>query len=453
MNGRVTPLSSILVPFFNTLEKEKLPYCVCGNYERLPEFTSHDVDIWVENAEKAERLLRSIAKRQGFKVHLNYRTGVGTCIFLHKFMDDGNVVFIRIDLMSQCAWLAAFPLVRARDIEKNRKKFRIFYIPDPPVEASMQLLYPLISGGKVKDKYKARIFTWRNHPTFINVLNQAVGRKQTDKLIKQIEAKDWGAIEKNVRKLRLSIIWRFVRTINVKQILGLLNAFKCYISRFIHPKGVFVAFIGPDGTGKTTLCKKIPVILQRAFLPGRSIRFYWRPMLLPPLRRFLSIFRIKTRDEFTTNNDAKSPHNLFISVICFIYYWLDFVIGQVKFRSVWANGGIVCFDRYYHEFFVYPQRFGLILPRWLLRIFMPFVPQPDLIFYLHAPLEVLLSRKRENSRSELERQLNLYDTLVSSFSNIYRIDASKPLDEVVRLTMSNILNFMADREGKRNEDN
>lgn len=451
----VTPLSSLLVPFFNALDDERLPYCVCGNYEQLPEFTTHDVDIWAENAEKAEGLLYNTARQQGFKVHLINKTDEGSNIFLHKDIDDRTMELIRIDLMQRCAWLSIFPLVSGDSIKMDRRKYRMFYIPDPPVEASMQLLYPLISNGKVKDKYKYLILTWLHHPTFISILNRAIGRKNAKYLVEQIEAEDWDAVVKNVYRLRLSVISRSVFTnINLGGICTFLRALKWYIYRLIHHKGILIVLLGPDGCGKSTLCEKIPIVLQEAFMPGRVRQFYWRPMLLPPIGQLLSIFGIKSREEDlpAISQSTLRADNFIISTIRFIYYWLDFVIGRAKFYSVWARGGIVCFDRYYHDFFVYPQRFRLNIGLWAPRIFMPLVPKPDLIFYLHANPKELMLRKPEISLNELERQLNTYSSLLSSSANAYKIDVSQPLDEVVRNISSIILNFMTQREKKHYEN-
>jgi len=448
----ITPLSSLLVPFFNALDEEGLPYCVCGNYEQLPAVTSKDVDIWVKKVDTAEALLSNIARQEGFNVHLINKRGEASGIFLHKVMGDGTTAFVHIDLMPRCAWLSVLPLVPARYIEKNRRRFKSFYIPDPPVEAAMQLLSPLIRGGKIKDKYREHIFTWRHHPTFVSILNRAVGSKQAEHLIKQIETKDWEAIVRNVRKFRLSVIRRSVFTnLNAGGISAFLKAVKWYMLRLIRHRGVLVVFLGPDGVGKSTLCEQILVILQEAFVPGRAKKFYWRPMLLPPIAQLLSILGIKSSNEDfpTTEQGTPPPDNFIISAMRFIYYWLDFAIGQVRFCSAWSRGGIVCFDRYYHDFIACPQRFRFSLPSWVPRMFVHLVPKPDLIFYLHAPPEELVSRKQDIfSPNELELQLHSYSSLLSSFRNVYKIDASKPLDEVTRNVSSIILNFMTQRENK-----
>lgn len=452
MSKYATPLSSLLIPFFKILNERKLQYCVCGNYEQLPEFTSHDVDIWVKEVEKAEILLLDIAKRQGFRVHLVYKTGVGSNNFFLKCMDDGTFKFIRIDLMRHCAWRSIFTLVPAHIIGENLREFKGFYIPNPAVEASMQLLYPLISHKKIKNKYKKLIFRWRHHPFFVSILEKTIGQKYTEALVKQIELKDWPSIEKSVQKLRLSVVIRSVfANIRVEKNLVYLEAFKQYFSKFFHPKGIFVVFLGPDGCGKSSLCEIIPDVLQPGFLPGKVRKFYWRPMFLPPIRQLLLNFGIKSKPEEISLNSQHnvSPDNTIISTIKFIYYWFDFVIGRVKFYLVWAMGGIVLFDRYYYDFLVYPERFRLKLPRWLIKILMPAVPRPDINFYLDVDPKLLISRKEELSLDELKRQINYYQRLVSSLPNTYMIDASQSLDHVIENVSKIILDYMSRKATKK----
>ena len=450
-----TPLSSVLVPFFEALDENKLPYCVCGNYERLPEFTSHDVDIWAENAEKAARLLYRTAERQGFEVHLVNKTDEGSNVFLHKTMDDGTIEFVRIDLMQRCAWLSVFPLVSAQNIKKDRRQLRMFYVPDPPVEASMQLLYPLITNGRVKDKYKELILAWLHHPTLLNMSNRALGRRHAKRLVRQIEDEDWDGIASSVLRLRLSVMGRSVfANMNAAGICTLFRTIKWYVRRLIRHNGLLIVFLGPDGCGKSTLCERIPVVLQEAFMPGRVRRFYWRPMLLPPIEKLLSILGVKSRESQspTVHQSTLPADNRIVSAIRFVYYWLDFVIGRVEFYSTWARGGIVCFDRYYHEFFVYPQRFRLNLGLSVPKAFMPLVPRPDLIFNLRADPGELMRRKPEISLNELERQLNAYSSLLSCSSNAHEINVGQPIDDVIRDVTVIILDFMTQRETKRREN-
>lgn len=448
ITDKYTPLASILVPLFKVLNGKKIPYCVTGNYKGLPEFTSHDVDIWVEDKRTVERILSKIAKNKGFKNHLIYRTSGGIVNILHRFEKDGSINFIRIDLVGECSWLWVFTLVPLEIRKKRKRLFKNFYVPNPPVESATKLLYTLIARGKIRDKYKEMIFTRRTHPIFFKILSQSLGRKPAEWLLKQIEKKNWCEIENKICWFRLHIIKQNVfNYFGIREVLILFKSIILYIEKYLRPRGIFIAFLGPDGCGKSTLCKRIPQILQEGFMPHGVKTFYWRPMLFPKIRKLLSYFRIKSisEDFTTTGAQDRKPDNYFASSIRFIYYWLDFVLGSLKFNSVRARGGIVLFDRYYHDFFVYPERFRLRLPGWLLKIFMPIIPHPDIIFYLDADPNLLISRKEEISLDELKRQIHSYRHLVSSIPNAYIIDANQYLDKVIEDVSRIVMNFMGQR--------
>ena len=72
---------------------------------------------------------------------------------------------------------------------------------------------------------------------------------------------------------------------------------------------------------------------------------------------------------------------------------------------------------------------------WMARAFSRLMPQPDHVFYLDAPPEVLLSRKQEVDSASLIRSRNAYLKLCSQSSRFHVIDASVPVETVVREVM------------------
>lgn len=452
MRKKDTPLSSILVPLFKTLNSRKITYCVNGNYKKLPYFTSHDVDIWTEDANLVRKILYKIARRKNFKIHLFYRTGDGLINIFHRVEEDGSVSFVRIDLGWKCGWRSVFTLVPMEMEKKGRRLFNKFYVSGYPIEAVSKLLYTLISRGKVRGKYKKMIFARRHYPLFFKILRLSLGERPARWLLKQIEKKNWDKIDEKVSWFRFHVIKQNI--FNLFIVRGVLIFFKSvvlYIDKYLNPKGIFIVFLGPDGCGKTTLCSRIPEIMKEGFIPHGVKTFYWRPMLLPKMRKLLFPFRAKSSSKSATSAgpESRKIDNYFVSAVRFIYYWFDFVLGFFKFHFVRARGGIVLFDRYYHDFFVYPDRFRLKLSGRLLRMFLPLVPKPDLVFYLDVNTNLLISRKEEISLDELRRQIESYKQLVNSIPNAYIIDGNQPLDSVIKDISKITLNHMSERIEKK----
>ena len=70
------------------------------------------------------------------------------------------------------------------------------------------------------------------------------------------------------------------------------------------------------------------------------------------------------------------------------------------------------------------------------------MPQPDLVFFLDAAPEVLLSRKQEVSLEALEKSRAAYLKLAASHSRFRIIDASCPPDQVVEEVFGKIEEIM-----------
>ncbi len=109
----------------------------------------------------------------------------------------------------------------------------------------------------------------------------------------------------------------------------------------------------------------------------------------------------------------------------------------------------VVFDRYYHDLLVDPLRYRYGGPMWLARWVGKLIPEPDLWILLDAPAEVLQSRKREVPMNETARQREAYLRLVQGMDNGVVVDASQPLDDVVREVNMRILDLMAARTARR----
>jgi thymidylate kinase len=78
------------------------------------------------------------------------------------------------------------------------------------------------------------------------------------------------------------------------------------------------------------------------------------------------------------------------------------------------------------------------------------MPQPDLVFFLDAPPEVLLDRKQEVSREALEKSRERYLRLCQTSDRFRVVDASQPLDAVTDMVFERIsvLNRQADTVGR-----
>ena len=162
-------LKDLLLKFFSQLNNESIEYCVVGNYKGLPEYTENDVDIWVDDTDKAGEILLSLAKGIGLKLYILNKTANGTNNYFYVKTRNG-IEIIKIDLMCETAYKSILPLVTSNLIKSNREKYKGFFVANDLIESVMHLLYPLVTFGEVKEKYKEKLYTFSKSPEYVDLI-------------------------------------------------------------------------------------------------------------------------------------------------------------------------------------------------------------------------------------------------------------------------------------------
>lgn len=182
----------------------------------------------------------------------------------------------------------------------------------------------------------------------------------------------------------------------------------------------FIAFLGCDGSGKSAV---LDCLTDRLQTKGWSVvRGHWRPVATPTL---------KTESTGAEDPHGKPPRGPFASFLKLGWLWINWWMGWLGSLRHASRSGMLLFDRYHADLLVDPVRYRFGGPAWLAGVASRLMPQPDLVIYLDADPEVLLSRKQEVSRETLEKSRSAYLRLAGGNGRIRVVDASKPLLEVV----------------------
>jgi thymidylate kinase len=128
---------------------------------------------------------------------------------------------------------------------------------------------------------------------------------------------------------------------------------------------------------------------------------------------------------------GQRPRGAIASILKLGWLWLNWWVGWWKFLGAASREGVVLFDRYHADLLVDPKRYRYGGPIWLARLASRLMPQPDIVIFLDAHPDVLLSRKQEVPREALERSRQRYLDLCKSHPRFHITDASQPLEDVI----------------------
>jgi thymidylate kinase len=206
-------------------------------------------------------------------------------------------------------------------------------------------------------------------------------------------------------------------------------------------RGLWIAFFGPDGVGKSAVISQVKVRLAPLF--GGILQFHFRP-------RF---GRSSVDRPPVTSPHGQSPRALTISLAKLIYWFLDCWYGYLfAILPGVRRSRLVLFDRYYPDSLVDPLRYRL--PESCLRFarcLVALVPRPDLCVLLDASTEVVQRRKSEVPFAESQRQRFAYLALFRSLPDTLLVDATLPVSEVAEQVSTAVHDFVANSSAQQHE--
>ncbi|MDB5406760.1 MAG: thymidylate kinase [Rhodospirillales bacterium] len=342
----------------------------------------------------------------------------------------------RLHLLDRLEWrgmeLADTAAIRASGI------LGLHGVPVAPVtEAAPPLwLFRLLIGADVPEKIRAAVVEAvrvREEGTFALLVN-ATGRRWATRLMSL--ARSGSPPQPSfIRALRRAMLWRGMRHPRAT-LVGCSLELRTEIALWRRPPVGWVALIGPDGTGKSTVQAGVQSKLSREF--SGSIAVHWRPGVL-------------LRSELGDTEAVRQPHaaalrGRFVSVLKLAFLALDWGCGNLLLiRPARAAGRLVVFDRHFVDILVDPRRYRYGGPAWLTALVARLVPSPDLWIVLDGSPEIIRARKDEVGAEDLARLRLGYLRLAARLENAEVVDVAGALDEVVDRVAELVLDMISRR--------
>jgi len=388
------------------LDREAVRWLVLRNHEDLPDRVGHDVDIIVhpDDAARIDPLVRRVV-RQGGLALLRAYAGVEHETFDVAAADLGGRLVLHVDVQTAARYRGRL-LVDGEDLLDHRRRAGPLWVPEPGMEAYALLLHAALHKAALKPKYAERLGVLRDGDP--DGLERIASRRLGEQLGRRLYAVRTEADLLAARPaLRRGLRRRYPAN-PARQAWFTVRSSARQARLRLRPRGVFVAFLGPDGSGKSTLTD----LLQRR-LDGHGDVLPVRRVYMGSGQPLLPTRKLVRRLHGKTGPNAKPPSlrgvaqrrlrgPLHVLTDEILRYW-------VQVRPRLAPHGIVLVDRYAYD--ILRVNNPTVQRPWFRRLTVAIVPRPHLTFLLEGDPEVVAARKRELTVEETIRQQAAYRSL------------------------------------------
>ncbi|MEM1844976.1 MAG: dTMP kinase [Ignisphaera sp.] len=198
-------------------------------------------------------------------------------------------------------------------------------------------------------------------------------------------------------------------------------------------KGLFVVIEGIDGSGKTTIAKKL---VEKLKSMGYEAEYTYEP--------FASPFSQALKQYIDTYGGAEPEIEALAMALDRLYHIRKVVLPLLN------EGFIVISDRYLYSSIAYQGARGIDLD-WIYLV-NRYAIEPDVAIYLRVPFDIALERKKQKESKwsyfedidRLKKAQDIYEKLVL-LNKLVPVDASRKVDDVI----NECLNIIFDYLGKR----
>lgn len=445
------PIGPLVREFFSLLDGAGIVWAVLRGSDGLPDHTRYDIDLLVDPAQmdRAESLLAQAAASATWSVvrivdKLKYRC----CVAVSP---GTRPRFLPIDLFGRCLH-RFYPIADDAFALQNRlrRPGGVWVVP-VGFGAALAVMKELMRHDvfKANSRDEVQHGAVSDPASFSRAVQDSLGRDLAARLLAACQSGAWHEVEGLAPEIR-----RAVQSQRFRHLPAAARFLSMNVRHHLDPPmSAFVALLGPDGAGKTTIADRVAEALyQRPF--KRCCRFEYNFRLLPELKHFKNgasrllgreVVRPSAPEPGTRGAGMNADHPPWRAMLYITYYALDLLAGRFVLRRLRAQGSLILFARYFHDYH-YQRGYGRA-PRWYLRLLGRIVPAPDLVLYLHRSAEEIYAGKPELDLDEIKRQQEVIQALIRGRSNAVVVDATGGVDRTVAGVCELIIGRLVQRHG------
>ncbi len=425
----------------NALSTECKAYCILSGYERLPDRFDTDIDFMVDQADfdRMPGIIEEVTRKTGTRLFqaIDHEL-TGRAYFLGS-LDGPALTIVQPDCAADYRhfgrrWLPAKEVLAARRLHPGG-----FYIPS----IAHEFAYSLIK--RLNKRSFNREHGYRLHQLYVEdriecgrMIARFIRGAEGSQIVRMASANDWAPMYESMEPFRAAMM-RSRKESFAERLEELPRTALNYLRRIAQPTGCWIAFIGPDGCGKSLVLNAVGQEFAPSFRKARY--FHMRPRL---------IGRRPSNSGPVTDPHGQAPRGKIASVAKVIDLWLDTTLGYLVRLLPWLiRTDLILFDRCFYDLLVDSKRIRYGGPPWLLRAAARLAPGPDLVILLDAPPEVVRARKQEVPPEEVARQRAAYLELAKTLSSAVVVNAAQLPEDVIHDAIAAVVEHLEGRTKKR----
>lgn len=415
--------------FLSFLRKQNIAYRITNGYENIvsnvSDASDHDILFTKDDFKNIEHIILEFSTVNDIKVVQKYHQGkYAKNFFLY---DPRTKQLLNLDLYGEISRLKV-TILNEKDVFENELQYNGFSILQPEQEFIQYLVKKIDKGNislPVFEKLQALFFVKKEEcENYVKFFFQ----DSHPRLIEIFETSNYNLMQQEIKYFK-SDFENKIKT--AKE--GIFSKITRVFNRIIFPTGIAIAFLGPDGSGKSTIIEG----LRNKHLPFRRDDYFH---LKPILKKGNS-----EDNSVVTDPHASKPYSPLKSYSKLGYFIYQYNIGWLKnIFLLKRKSSLVIFDRYFDDLLVDSKRYRYGGNKNIANVVKYFIPRPTLYFVLTAEANIIYSRKQEVSKNELSRQLEGYSNLVDGRRYI-GVDVSKEPSAIVDEIYNTIMMKMNER--------
>ena len=411
--------------FFAALDERGVSYCVLRGYEGLPESPGRDIDIFIEDRAGIEDELCGVVRGLGWNC-MEKCSSEGFFTLACYTLDGGSAVSLQLDFWTKLL-LRGVEWANGAQILSDTGVHNGIRVASYGAEAAVTAVKEFMGGGLIKEKYRERLMKLaaEDGDRFAAVLSPAFGKK-AEELRSLLAAGDLERANALGRGFKKAIF----KKRPFGYLFGSLHRVFEKLAAGRRKPGMLAAFVGPDGSGKTTIIERERQLLK-PFFESTAV-YHMRYNILPELKTGHGFSSMKGKVGSGTAEKKPVKRSLISKLASWfvvLYYTLEFMLGNHRIRRARRKNTLVLYDRYYYDHFIQPTTRELVFP--FRKLLLALVAKPDIVIHLNADPEVVYARKQELSKREIAAQNEAISRLVKDMPFARTVETGEKTVELI----------------------